>query len=89
MLISLCQSKITLLYPLDYLPTANKAQMRLIDSFVSNLEVVLGVKKTLFSLKNAWAADPPTGADSDMAEYLATVRLHTQIPRNQQLTYLE
>ncbi|TGO30773.1 hypothetical protein BPAE_0003g00570 [Botrytis paeoniae] len=36
----------TIIYPLDYLPTLNKAQMNLIDSFVRDLEELLGVNKT-------------------------------------------
>ncbi|MCJ1248407.1 hypothetical protein MMC30_005624 [Trapelia coarctata] len=62
-----------ILYPLDYLPTSNKAQMRIIDGFVENLESVLGVSKTELRLKDVWAKAPPDGADKDMSEYLEKV----------------
>lgn len=65
------QSPNTILYPLDYLPTSNDAQMHLIDALVENVECVLGVKETPLVLKDRWAKAP--GAESDMSEYLKMV----------------
>ncbi|KAH6974099.1 amidase signature domain-containing protein [Ilyonectria sp. MPI-CAGE-AT-0026] len=65
-----------ILYPLDYLPTSNAPQMRLIDSFVEDLEHVLGTKRTPISLAELWKKSPPDSVvDKDLSEYLKTARL--------------
>lgn len=58
---------VNILYPLDYLPTPNAAQSRLIDKFVEALESALQVS----SLAGLWKEDCPDGPEhADIAEYL-------------------
>ncbi|TGO51362.1 hypothetical protein BOTNAR_0359g00120 [Botryotinia narcissicola] len=63
----------TILYPLDYLPTSNKAQMDFIDSFVRDLEGFLGVRKTEISLAEMWRNSSPKSAENiELSDYLET-----------------
>jgi len=56
---------------LDYLPTPNAAQTRLIDKFVEGLESALQVTRTEISLSELWKGDCPDGPEhADIAEYL-------------------
>ena len=60
---------------MDYLPTPNTAQTRLIDTFVECLESALQVKRTEISLAELWKGDSPDGPEhTDIAEYLKLVR---------------
>lgn len=69
------QSTVKILYPLDYLPTANTAQTSLIEKFVKGLESSLGVSRTEISLAEPWKQDLPDGSEhSDIVEYLHLVR---------------
>ncbi|KAK8139285.1 amidase signature enzyme [Apiospora sp. TS-2023a] len=62
---------VTVLYPLDYLPTPNAAQSSLIDRFVCGLEASLGIKRTEISLTDRWKTDLPDGpGHPDIAKYL-------------------
>ncbi|KAI1411459.1 amidase [Hypoxylon sp. FL1857] len=62
---------VKILYPLDFLPTTNDAQTKLIDKFVKGLESTLGVSRTEVSLADLWKQDLPDGPEhSDIAEYL-------------------
>lgn len=64
-----------IIYPTDYLPTPNKEQMRLIESFVRDMENFLGVKRTEISLSQMWEETRPDLAEGiDLPEYLKTVR---------------
>lgn len=64
------------LYPLDYLPTKNGAQMEVIEFFVKGLERLLGVKRKHIELKKMWAECPPEGVtERDVSVYLGTVRV--------------
>lgn len=70
-----------ILYPLDYLPTSNAAQMKLIDSFVEDLEHVRGTKRTPISLAELWQKSPPDSmVDKDLSEYLKTARSFSARP---------
>ncbi|TGO08218.1 hypothetical protein BTUL_0220g00080 [Botrytis tulipae] len=63
----------TIIYPLDYFPTSNKAQMDLIDSFVRDLEVFFGVRKIEISLAEMWRDDFPKSAENiELSDYLET-----------------
>lgn len=65
---------VNILYPLDYLPTPNAAQSRLIDKFVEGLESALQVSKEDISLAGLWKEDCPDGPEhTDIAEYLKLV----------------
>lgn len=65
---------VNILYPLDYLPTPNAAQSRLIDKFVEALESALQVCKEEISLAGLWKEDCPDGPEhADIAEYLKLV----------------
>lgn len=69
------QSPVKILYPLDYLPTPNAAQISLIGRFVKGLELSLGVSRTEISLAELWKQDlPDDPEDSDIVEYLHLVR---------------
>ncbi|KAK7408490.1 hypothetical protein QQX98_009357 [Neonectria punicea] len=62
-----------ILYPLDYLPTTNKAQMKFIDSFVEDLEDMLGTKRSIISLAELWReSSPESVTEKDLSEYLKT-----------------
>ena len=65
---------VKILYPSDYLPTPNAAQIGLIEKFTSGLESALQVARTGISLTQMWKEDCPDGAaHSDIAAYLETV----------------
>lgn len=62
------------MYPLDYLPTINKAQTAIIDTFIAGLESALQVKRTEISLAQCWEEDMPDGpTHSNIEKYLLTV----------------
>ena len=48
-----------ILYPKDFLPTENEAQMAAIDSFVGDLESSLGLKRTEISISDSWLESGP------------------------------
>lgn len=63
-----------LIYPLDFLPTSNPLQMKIIETFVKDLEASTGVKRTEISIARTWAAKPPTEAAKESIEdYLREV----------------
>lgn len=65
---------VNILYPLDYLPTPNAAQSRLIDKFVEALESALQVSKAEISLAGLWKEDFQDGPEhADIAEYLKLI----------------
>lgn len=55
--------------------------MKLIDSFVEDLEHVLGTKRTPISLAELWQKSPPDSVvDKDLSEYLKTARSFSARP---------
>jgi hypothetical protein len=65
----------TILYPKDYLPMTNAAQIAVIESFIRDLEVELGVKRTEVSVAEEWKKSRPVDVKEDgVAEYLKEVR---------------
>ena len=65
---------VKILYPLDYLPTPNKAQSRLMDNFVEGLESAMRAHREEISLAALWKGDCPDGPENqDIAEYLSLV----------------
>lgn len=64
----------TILYPTDYFPTQNKDQMKLIDSFIEDLERSLGVKRTPISLSSEWTEiSLGSAVTTSLPDFLATV----------------
>jgi hypothetical protein len=62
------------LYPLDYLPTPNEAQTKLIERFVKGLETSLGISRMNISLAELWKQDLPDGPEHcDISKYLYLV----------------
>lgn len=60
---------------MDYLPTPNAAQTRLIETFVESFESALQTKRIEISLAELWKGDSPDGPEhNDIAEYLRLVR---------------
>ena len=54
---------------------ANEAQLKIINTFVKDLEASFGVKQERVSFKDLWADAPPKAAGSaSLEEYLDTVR---------------
>ena len=48
--------------------------MKIIESFVENLEAVLGIKRTEISIQDKWSQCPPEGVNErDMTVYLEKV----------------
>jgi hypothetical protein len=67
---------VKILYPADYLPTTNPAQVEVIDNFVKGLETALQISRTHISLAEEWKKDYPDGPEHpDIAEYLKLVGL--------------
>ena len=61
---------------MDYLPTPNAEQSRLIDIFVKGLESALDTTRTEISLAEMWKKSLPDGPEhNDIAEYLELVCL--------------
>ncbi|KAI9834946.1 MAG: hypothetical protein M1819_002669 [Sarea resinae] len=51
-----------LIYPLDYLPTSNPEQMKLLDSFVGDLETTIGTEASKISIREYWNTNGPEEA---------------------------
>lgn len=69
------QKSRTISCPQDYLSTDNTDQSRVVESFVRDLEAVLGTKRTEISIAEDWMKFRPAGVkESDVAEYLKDVR---------------
>lgn len=73
-LLSSLQSGIQILYPTDFFPHSNPEQQRLVDDFVTDLETILDVKKTEFSIAERWKKCPPPEAEGrEIQEYINKV----------------
>ncbi|KAM7210766.1 amidase signature domain containing protein [Rhypophila decipiens] len=61
-----------LIYPSDYFPVPNKAQMELIDSFVRDMASSTCLPFTIrkLNIREQWAATHPEGKPDDLDEYL-------------------
>ncbi|KAF5565565.1 amidase signature domain-containing protein [Fusarium napiforme] len=62
-----------LIYPLDYLPTANPEQMKIIDSFIRDVESHLPATVTPLSIRSSWQQSHPPGTPADVEDYLKDV----------------
>ncbi|KAI9733664.1 MAG: hypothetical protein M1834_003266 [Cirrosporium novae-zelandiae] len=68
----------SIIYPLDYLPVGNPHQMKLIDSFVNDLESYLGTDAVKVSIASLWDKSPPSEAQGQpVRDYLQDVVIHT------------
>ena len=69
-----CQTKRRILYLTDYLPTPNDAQSSLIESFIQDLEKLLGIERTELSLAEMWRNTAPEPInDINLPVYLESV----------------
>ncbi|KAI4206151.1 MAG: hypothetical protein LQ348_001065 [Seirophora lacunosa] len=61
-----------IIYPLDYMSLiSNKDQLQLIDQFVVDLEVVMGIKQEKVTLTSLWDSSPPAEAGGQsLDEYM-------------------
>ena len=66
-----------IVYPLDYLPVANSAQMLLIDQFIDDMSHHLSAKVTKFSIREEWKVSHPDGTPDDVDLYLENVITQT------------
>ena len=56
----------------------NDSQQAILDEFVSELENLLQVKRTIFSFKETWSKNPPIVAEGkSLQEYLEKVESQT------------
>ncbi|KAF5600679.1 amidase signature domain-containing protein [Fusarium pseudoanthophilum] len=62
-----------LIYPLDYLPTENLEQMKIIDSFIRDIETHLPATIIPLSIRSSWLQSHPPGTPTDVEEYLKDV----------------
>lgn len=62
-----------LIYPLDYLPTENPEQMKIIDSFIQDLETHLPATIIPLSIRSSWHQSHPPEASDDVEQYLHDV----------------
>ncbi|KAF5622384.1 amidase signature domain protein [Fusarium tjaetaba] len=62
-----------LIYPLDYLPTENPEQMKIIDSFIRDVETHLPATVIPLSIRSSWQQSHPPGTPADVEEYLKDV----------------
>lgn len=63
-----------LLYPIDFMLKFGGEQKRLVDVFVKDLELALGVKRTILSLAKEWEASAPEDiAKQGLQEYMQNV----------------
>lgn len=65
------------IYPTDYLPVANSAQMGLIDGFVEDMRIHLGAVVTKLSIREAWKERHPAGLPDSIDDYLKGVITQT------------
>ncbi|KAF4993205.1 hypothetical protein FDECE_13483 [Fusarium decemcellulare] len=66
-----------LIYPTDYLPVANKEQMKLIYAFVEDAKSTLAATFVSFSIRDSWKRSHPTGTPEDVDKYLLDVIQNT------------
>jgi hypothetical protein len=67
---------VSIIFPSDFWPVSNKAQMDLVDRFVEDLESSHGVKKTQLLIKDLWKETAPSEADNgDVEHYLKDVSM--------------
>ncbi|KAF5578004.1 amidase signature domain-containing protein [Fusarium pseudocircinatum] len=69
-----------LIYPLDYLPTANPEQMKIIDSFIRDAETHLPATIIPLSIRGSWQKSPPSETLGDVKEQVYTERHCGQQP---------
>ena len=63
-----------ILYPTDFFPHSNPDQQEMVEQFISRVEKFLGVRRTIFSMKDRWDKCPPEAAKGKtLKEYLAKV----------------
>ena len=78
-----------ILCPTDYLPTPNMAQTKLVDSFVQDLERLLGVKRTKVCLAEMWRDTAPDSVRGiELPDYLKTVSFSDRCSHSFVLTSL-
>lgn len=65
------------IYPTDYLPVDNPAQMKLIDGFVEDMRIHFGAVVTKLSIRNAWKERHPAGLPEVIDDYLKDVIAQT------------
>lgn len=65
----------SIIYPLDYMALiTNRDPLEIIDSFVADLELSLGVKQKRISFESLWKDSPPVEAGGqDLGEYMRDV----------------
>jgi hypothetical protein len=61
-----------IIYSVDYMSTiSNTEQVAIVDQFVADLEVFLGVKQEKISFEKVWSFNPPPEAEgSTLQEYM-------------------
>ena len=52
-----------IIYPLDYLPMANAAQMKMLDAFAADLARISQVQPQKISIAGMWHRKPPKEAN--------------------------
>ncbi|QGI94924.1 hypothetical protein CEK26_007993 [Fusarium fujikuroi] len=62
-----------LIYPLDYLPTEIPEQMKIIGSFIQDLETHLSATNIPLSIRSSWYQSHPPEASDDVEQYLHDV----------------
>ncbi|KAM5457753.1 hypothetical protein McanCB49686_002738 [Microsporum canis] len=68
----------SIVYPVDFLPVQNAAQMQLIHSFIDDMEATLGIKTEKVSIADTWKTSPPNEAiNISVQEYLKDVGVTT------------
>ncbi|MCJ1372983.1 hypothetical protein MMC20_004209, partial [Loxospora ochrophaea] len=67
-----------IIYPLDYFPVPNPAQMIIIEGFISDLEKHLGITISKVSLSSLWDIAPPQEAgQQSVKDYLRSTVVNT------------
>lgn len=66
-----------IVYPLDYFPVANREQMILINSFLSDAAAHLPATIRKMSIRETWRSSHPEGTIDDVDEYLRDVVART------------
>lgn len=62
-----------LFYALDYLPTGNLEQMKIIDSFIQDIETYLPATIIPLSIRSSWHQSHPPETSDDVEQYLHDV----------------
>ncbi|KAK8045570.1 Amidase signature domain protein [Apiospora rasikravindrae] len=65
------------IYPLDFFPVPNQAQMAVLEKFLNDMTTLLPAQLNHVSIADTWRMSPPEGVSEALSDYLRNVIVHT------------